>query len=187
MYNGEKIPYLCYTNLYLQPCINQKPFLAQNFKEELIRKSQAGVFSCYDKSIEDLRQKGFEINEGEKELNIELNPEQISIELDAPVFIKDGDSSRGFTKFKTEFKSPIYQLLMVSTYLVQQETKYGDTVIDEPMLLYPNILIDKINRDNGDRVYFVKDKNTNEQIKFATRSIAWPAGLGTESGLLREQ
>jgi len=185
-YQGEKIPYLCYTNLYLQPCLNQKPFLTQYFTDELKKYSKEKVFQCYNDYLEELTAKGYQVIEGEKSLEIALNPEQVVVQLNAPLVISK-DSSEQFTAFKTSINSPIYQLLMIATYLIQQETRYGGSIIDEPMMFYPNILIEKISREDGNKVYIVSDKTTGDKIKFAIRSMAWPVGFGTDTSLMKKQ
>jgi hypothetical protein len=185
-YQGEKIPYLCYTNLYLQPCLNQKPFLTQYFTEELKKNAKAGVLQCYNNYLEDLKARGYQVVSGENSLDLNLNPGQIIIQLNAPVVISK-ESSEQFTTFKTTINSHIYELLLMATYIIQQETKYGDAIIDEPRILYPYIDINKINREDGNTIYFIEDKNTKDQIKFAIRSMAWPIGFGTDADLTKKQ
>ena len=185
-YKGENIPYLCYTNLYLQQCLNQKPLLLEHFKKELERLSKDKILKCYDDFLGELKSKGYETSTGEKKIAIELNPDQIVVELNAPVVIS-GAGSQSFTKFKSAFSSPIYNLLIFATAIIQQETKYGDSVTDELMLLYPNIKISKITVNDGNKVYIIEDKIAGDKIKFAVRSIAWPVGIGRDTGLLRRQ
>jgi len=187
LYQGESIPYLCYTNLYLQNCINQRPFLSQYFTEQLKKIAQEKIYQCYDTYLEELKSRGYQATNAEKSIDISLNPGQIIVKLNAPLVISDLESTQKFSEFKTFVNSPIYELLMIATYIVQQETKYGDSTIDQPMIFYPNIKIEKIRRDDGNVVYIISDKNTKDTIKFATRSLAWPPGYGSDSGLVREQ
>jgi len=186
-YKGEQIPYLCYTNLYLQSCINQKPFLLQYFAAELKKMSQEGVMQCYENSLEDLRKKGIDIGEGQKIFNISLNPDQIVVSLKAPTSAARGGAAVQFTEFKSIIDSPVYNMMLIITYLVQQETRYGDSIIEDPMILHPQFLITKIRRDDGNKVYIIKEKNTGDIFKFATRSVAWPVGYGYGDTLMREQ
>jgi hypothetical protein len=186
-YQGEQIPYLCYTNLYLQSCINQKPFLLQYFAGELKKMSQEGIMQCYEDSLEDLRNRGIDIGEGAKILDISLDPGQIVVSLKAPTSASTGGASVQFTEFKGIINSPIYNMIMIISYLVQQETRYGDSVIEDPMFLHPEFLIKKIRRDDGNKVYVIEEKNTGDIFKFATRSVAWPVGYAYGSELMRRQ
>ena len=38
--------------------------------------------------------------------------------------------------------------------------------------------MEKIRLDDGTKIFVLEDRETEESFKFATRSIAWPAGLG---------
>lgn len=186
-YKGELVPYLCYTNLYLQQCINQKPFLLQHFSEELNKISESEIFQCYEDNLDDLKKRGFEIKEGVKDLEIEINPEQIIATLKAPVVASSGGVSQSYSEFKAILQSPIYNMLMIATYIIQQETRYGDAVIEDAMLFHPELIITKIRREDGNKVYIIENKYTKEVIKFATRSIPWPVGYGTGDPLMKRQ
>lgn len=187
MYEGERIPYLCYTNLYLQQCINQKPFLLQHFSEELEKMSKQEILNCYEKNIEDLKQRGFEIREGEKQIKIALEPGQIIVSLKAPISASSGGVTQSTSEFKSVFDSPLYNMLMIATYIIQQETRYGDSIIEDAMLLHPEIIITKIRRDEGNKVYILENKYTKDIIKFASRSVPWPVGYGVGDPLMRRQ
>jgi hypothetical protein len=186
MYMGEKIPYLCYTNLYLQPCINQKPFLKQHFQEQLEIAVRDKIYQCYDNSLNNLRNQGYEVTGSSKELNISIEPGQIVVQLNAPVTLNKESSSR-FTKFKSEIVSPLYDNLMIATSIVQFESKYGDSDVSTIMFMYPNIIVNKLRQSDGTTLYTIQDKTEENKLQFATRSYAWPAGYGIDSGLLRKQ
>jgi hypothetical protein len=186
MYMSQKIPYLCYTNLYLQPCINQKPFLKQHFEEEITIAVKDKIYQCYEDSLNDLRSKGYEVIGDSKELNISIEPNQIIVQLKAPVTLSRESSSR-FTQFKSSVVSPLYDDLMIATSIVQFESKYGDSDVNTIMFMYPNLVINKLRQSDGTTIYIIQDKTDNNKLQFATRSYAWPAGYGSDTGLLRKQ
>ena len=75
-------------------------------------------------------------------------------------------------------------MLMIATSIVQFETKYGDSDTSALMGFYPDYSIDKIKRSDGTTIYIIEDKQTKLKFQFATRSYAWPAGYGLDSGLI---
>lgn len=186
MYQGDKIPYLCYTNLYLQPCVNQKPFLKQHFEEQLQITVREKIYQCYEDSLNNLRSSGYEVLGSSKELNISIAPNQIIVMLNAPVTLSRESSSR-FTQFKSVTVSPLYDNLMIATSLVQFESKYGDSDVSTIMFMYPDLIINKLRQSDGTTVYIIEDKTDKSKLQFATRSYAWPAGYGIDTGLLRKQ
>jgi len=185
-YKGDRIPYLCYTNLYLQPCLNQKPFLVQHVSDELKKRAKDKIYACYDSFLDDLKSKGYQVSSGEKQIDIQLNPDKIVVELTAPI-TAEKESTQSFTKFKASFNSPLYNMLIFTTAIIQSETKYGDAVTDQFMILYPYIKLVKETTDDGNKIYTIEDKDTGDKIKFAVRSIAWPVGFGQDTGLVRRQ
>lgn len=185
-YQGEKVPYLCYTNLYLQPCVNQNPFIKNNFEEQLTLATKDKIYKCFDNSLNELQRKGYEVSGSARNLTITIDSGKILAELDAPVVLSR-DAANKFTTFKAEVSSQLYEVLMISTSIIQQESKYGDSDIDTLRLYYPNYDINKMKVEDGTTIYSVTDKSSNTEFQFATRSYAWPAGYGSDTGLVKKQ
>ena len=183
LYGGEKVPYLCYTNLYYKPCINQKPFLKQHFEDNLYKSVRVKIDSCFESSLNDLRNQGYEVVGEKGDLSIEIVPGKISVLYDAPVVIQKS-SAQKFTKFSFETSSQIYDILMIATSIVQYETAFGDADVDSLMLYYPDLIVRKMKMSEGTTIYTLEDKQTQTKFQFASRSFAWPAGYGLSEGYL---
>ena len=94
------------------------------------------------------------------------------VEIEAPTTV----GGQRQTRFGVDVNSPIYEILMVSTSILQFEVEYGDADTSSMMFLYPNLIIDKLKRSDGTTIYMIEDKLTKTKFQFASRSIAWPAG-----------
>jgi hypothetical protein len=184
MYNGKEVAYLCYTNLYYKGCTVQKPFLKQHFEDELERAVREEINLCYEDSISELKRKGFDVVSGLPDLDIVLEPGRAVVLLDVPVAVSSQGLSQSFTSFKTEVSSRMYDILMLSTAILQSETRYGEADVTSMMLFYPDFGIDKIRRSDGTTIYIIEDLKSKAKFKFAIRSFAWPAGYGTDTGLV---
>ena len=44
------------------------------------------------------------------------------------------------------------------------------------LIFYPDLVIDKIKRDDGTTVYIIENADLKTKFQFASRSMAWPAG-----------
>jgi|APSaa5957512535_1039671.scaffolds.fasta_scaffold04768_2 hypothetical protein len=172
-YNGEEIGYLCYTNDYHVTCTIQKPFLKQHFQEQLKRKVGQQINLCYENSIDELRAQGYDVSAGSIDFNISIVPSSVRVEIEAPTTV----GGRRVTRFGVDVNSPIYEILMVSTSILQFEVEYGDADTSSMMFLYPNLIIDKLKRSDGTTIYMIEDKLTKTKFQFASRSIAWPPGF----------
>ena len=72
--------------------------------------------------------------------------------------------------------SPVYEMVMIATSILQFEAKYGDFDTSSMMMFYPDYIIDKIKRSDGTTVYILENKIFGNKFQFASRSLAWPAG-----------
>jgi len=183
-YKAEEIPFLCYTNLYYEPCVNQEPFLVSHFQDELLWAISEDIYSCFDNSLDDLRSQGYEVVTGDKSAEIELEIGKVVVHLTAPVVL-ERESAKRFTEFEIEVNNPIYEILGIATSIVQFETSYGDSDVLTLMQFYPDYLIDKIKQSDGATIYVIEDKISGIKFQFASRSFAWPPGYGQKSGLIR--
>lgn len=182
MYLGKQVPYLCYTNLYYQTCTIQKPFLKQHFQENLLNSIKPQILECYDDSIAELRGQGYDVLEGDKNVSISLEPERVIIDLEAPVTL-NLESSRRFTNFRVHVNSGIYNMLMISTTLLQYESTLGDSDVDSLMFYYPDYSVQKLKQGDGTTIYIVKDIKNQNKFQFASKSLVWPAGYTGDSEL----
>ncbi|MCK5449685.1 hypothetical protein KAI32_02370 [Candidatus Pacearchaeota archaeon] len=172
LYGGQEFVYLCYTNEYYKTCTVQVPFLRTNFQEQIGKVMEKKINVCYDNSINDLKSQGYSVTSGDVDYEILIEPGVVRVEVDAPMTV----DSQKFARFNVRVNSPIYDMVMISTSILQSEAKYGDSDISEMMRFYPDYIIDKIKRDDGTTVYILESKVFGTKFQFASRSLAWPAG-----------
>ena len=171
-YGGQEFVYLCYTNEYYKTCTVQVPFLRTNFQEQIEKVMKEKIKVCYDNSIGDLKSQGYSVTSGDVDYEILIEPSVVRVEIDAPTTV----GSQKFARFNVKINSPIYEMVMISTSILQSEAKYGDSDISEMMRFYPDYIIDKIKRDDGTTIYILESKLFGTKFQFASRSLAWPAG-----------
>ncbi len=179
LYQDNKVDYSCYTEDYYSKCVMQKPFLKQEIEQEIAAYIQPKVRECFQSMKSQLERGGSEVAVGNIKTEVSLVPNSIIVTVRAPTTIKK-QGAVSFNNFKTSVKSQIYDLVMLSSSISNYEARYGDSDTLTYMLYYPDIRVEKIERDKG-RVYILTHKPTEEKFMFASRSIAWPAGyLGIE-------
>ena len=172
-YESQNIPYLCYTSEYYKTCTIQVPFLKQNFEKQMEIDTTQKVSACYENSLEELRAEGYSVSSGKLNYSVVVEPGVIRANIQSPTTV---DSNK-FSRFNVKINSPMYDLLMLSTTLLQFETKYGDTDVDTLMTNYPDYVVHKIKRDDGTTIYILESKVYGNKFQFASRSLAWPAGF----------
>ncbi len=182
MYNGENFAYLCYTNLYHTACVNQMPFLKQSFEESLLRASKEKINSCYKNSMTELQSKGYDISSSEPNITISLVPSEVVVDINAGTTVsRTSENTQYLNDFSVKTNSPIYNMLIVSTSIIQYETTMGDTDTSALTVYYPDLSFNKVKRSDGTKVYVVQDRLSGIKFQFATRSFALPAGYDVSS------
>ncbi|MCH7850328.1 MAG: hypothetical protein IH845_01665 [Nanoarchaeota archaeon] len=169
---GIKYPYLCYTNEYYKTCTIQVPFLKQHFEEGVEQKIRDSVNVCYSSAINDLKSRGYDVVSGDVNYEFILEPGIYRVEIEAPTVI----GGARFQKFNIRSNSPLYNMLIISTSILQFESELGDSDLDSIRLFYPEFSVNKLKQGDGTTVYTMKSKLTGDEFNFASRSLAWPAG-----------
>ncbi len=176
-YLEENITFVCYSDEYYKPCVVQQPLLKETFERNLELNLKSAIESCYSNAVDELKSRGYEVLEGKISYDISLQPNQINISINAPTSISTDDSSRRIKNFEIILDSEIYNILMLATSIVQFETSYGDVEVSTLNFYYPNVNVEKTRREEGVKIYNIKD-NKEIEFKFASRSFAWPPGYG---------
>jgi hypothetical protein len=178
MYMDENISFICYTDEYYKPCVVQYPFLKQTLEENLAKIMKSKIEKCYEDSVDNLKLNGYDVTSGEITEKLEIIPDKIRITIDAPTTIKKGESSQSMREpIEININSELYTILTIANSILQFETSYGDAEISSFTFYYPELNIQKIRRDGGNKIYIITDKK-DIKYQFATRSYAWPAGYG---------
>jgi hypothetical protein len=178
MYLDENISFICYTNEYYKPCVVQQPFLKETFEKSLSKKMEPVIQQCYDNAINDLITRGNDVSSGDIKTNITIDPNGVSVLIDAPTSVSNGKSSASFSKIRVNLESNIYTILAVASSLLQFESSYGDSDTSSFNFYYPDLNVQKIRRDDSVKIYIITDKK-DIKYRFASRSYAWPPGYGS--------
>lgn len=180
-YGGREVKYLCYSSEYYKTCYIQQPMIRQHFEQELKKMLDVKAKECFSELKQYYEKKGYDVSNSNVETNISIIPNKVIIGFIAPMTITK-ESSQTFNGFNVEINSEIYDLIMISTSIVDYEAAYGDSETLIYLQYYPNIKIQKDQLSEGTTIYNVSHVITKENFMFASRSVAWPAGYGWEEG-----
>lgn len=171
-YQDEVYPYFCYSSEYYLPCTMQVPFPDAKFEEQLEIALREEINSCYTESLEELKSQGYEVVQGDVNYDITLEQNGVKVKIDAPTIA----GSQKFAKFNVQLDTPIYEMTMIATSILQYETSYGDSDTDTLSTLYPDYKITKLKMTDGSTLYTIESKLSENKYRFATRSMVFPPG-----------
>jgi hypothetical protein len=185
-YNNQTVNYLCYTSEWYKTCSMQTPFLKQTIQEEVNIVSKQKIADCITQMENQLKSRGYNVEiSGSKNGNVEIKPGIVEVGFNFTMTLQKGDApsqTLPSAKFKTEFSSGSYDLIMISSSILNYEARYGDSYPEAFMGFYPNLKVEKKKQEDGTKVYIITDRDTQEKIIFATRSLTWPPGYAIQTG-----
>jgi hypothetical protein len=179
-YNNQSINYLCYTSQWYKTCLMQMPLVKQAIESDVQTLSQQKIASCINNMLSQLNSRGYQTQiKGTKTAIVSIIPGSIIVDFNFTLTLTKADQTQTLlpARFRTEFSSASYDIIMIASSILNFEARFGDSYPESFMSFYPNMKIEKKKQDDGSKVYILQDTDTNERLLFATRSLAWPPGL----------
>ena len=180
LYNNKTVDYLCYTGEWYKTCYMQKPFLKQSMEAELSANTSVAIQKCINTMVTQLQNKGYSVQiKGDKTPLVKIIPDNIEVSFNMTLTLQKGDEKRTFipSMFDTKVSSNSYEMIMIASSIQNFEARFGDSVPETYMSVYPNIKVQKLKQADGTKIYIITDRKTEERLVFATRSLAWPPGM----------
>ncbi len=176
MFNGTKIEYLCYTTENYQRCIMQKPMLKDSFQNEIEKYIGPKIKECFEIEKSSLERKGYSVSYKISNISVDLVPENIILRINSDLRVTKS-KTESYKDIKITKASKYYELVMITSSILNWEARYGDSEIMNYMMFYPELRVEKKKQDEGTTIYIITDKNTREQFVFASRSVVIPVGI----------
>ncbi len=173
LFNNEEFNYLCYQDMDLTPCINHYPMIKSIVEKEIKQDTEAAVRACFITLEQELEDKGYTVSSNFLDYNIELQPDLVSIKINANLEYNKGTESYSFDDFNTAVNSPLYDLLVVVRRIINDEAEDLYFEYDKYMLMYPGFNILRVSFD-GSRIYRVIDRQSGKEFKFAIKGYLIP-------------
>ncbi|MBL7147894.1 MAG: hypothetical protein ISS82_03650 [Nanoarchaeota archaeon] len=166
---SSKINYLCYTESF-EPCANRRPLLARHVENELKNYIMNGLNTCVD--LELIRNEGYKIEEGERELDVSIGTYNVIVNLDYPITITKGDTTIKEERFVKTFNVPLGKLIDVTKDIVDFEIINGEFYNIPYMLENPRVEIEK-HRPGDSKVYRVNIFQDDYFFQFAIQNFVY--------------
>jgi hypothetical protein len=176
LYKGTKYNYLCYTDESYKPCVVQQPLLVPHAESVLKKSLELKARECLAQLKADFESKGYRVSGSNAQLNVSITPHKVIVSFLAPFEISK-ETTQTFRTFYFEKKTELYDLLLISTSIINFESTLGDSETTLYTQYYPDLIIEKT-KTEGDTLYTVSNVVTKDSFSFATRSLVWPVGYG---------
>jgi hypothetical protein len=174
-YQGNKIQYVCYTAEDFKPCEVQIPFLEQRIESEIEKEITPSADFCFSQLLRNYENKGYSVKMEKGSLTVDLLPKKIFVVFGNVVTVTKGNTQR-FDNFNIVLDNNLYELVGISSSILKLETLVGESSLDFYNDNYRWISVEKKDRDDGTKIYIVKDTRTGDKFQFASRSVVWSPG-----------
>jgi len=179
LYRDNKVEYLCYTNQYYKPCVNQEPLYLNHIENEISRFITPKINECFFQLEQELRRRKYSFEQETGGTEIKLEEGRIIVDVDRGVTYSK-DSVQTIDSFSFKFATRVYDLVKVAREIANQEAQFCTFNVASYTTTYPDFSIEEKNigfRETSSSVYIIKDKRTQEELFIAIRSCEIPPGL----------
>lgn len=181
-FGGEKIEYLCYTNEFYKTCVMQQPLLKQHVEYEIVNAIKPRIEGCITELKGQLEKRGYTVTSNRPDVSASIIPENININIKLGMSVAK-EKSVNYDVVTVSVKNRLYDLILISTSILNFEARLGDSDPLNYMFYYPDLKIQKLKQDDGTKIYILEDRETGQIFQFASRSLSWPAGYTGEDVL----
>lgn len=179
LYKDIPVEYLCYTNQYYLTCSIQQPFLKQHIEEEIKTAIKDDAVACLEELRAGFERQGYGVNYVRGDIDVEILPKRVAVNFNNDLTLTKGDTQR-YERLTIFSNNNLYELVGIANSILNWEARYGDSETTSYMNYYRNLKVEKIKQSDGSTVYILTDRNTGDMFQFASRSLAWPPGIGAE-------
>jgi hypothetical protein len=182
VYLNEQVEYLCYTNQYYVPCVMQQPMLKKHIEQEIKSAIQTKSEKCFDDLEKSFKKQGYSVDLKKADLKVELLPKRVAVSFGNELTISKSSTEK-YDSIRVVLNNNLYELVSIVNSILNWEAKYGDAETTTYMNYYHDLKVEKKKQTDGTTVYVLTDRNNLNKFQFASRSVAWPPGYGTEKVL----
>ena len=176
IYYGEKLNFLCYTDNYAA-CVNRRPFLSSYIEGEIDDYLLTKLNECIN--LDSIRGEGFDVQEGEIDVETSVGKYNVIVTLDYPVTISRGDSVINENRFSKTFNIPLGRILEGVKDIVEFDSSLERVPIDNfDVISYAyrtsgeiEIRMDSI---EDSKIYEVNLRDDNYIFRFANKRWVRP-------------
>ncbi|MEK6848543.1 MAG: hypothetical protein AABX65_02840 [Nanoarchaeota archaeon] len=173
-YQGNNLPYLCYTSENYKTCTAQVGVLKTEAETALAEAIKPAVSKCHAQARVASRNTQVE----EKPFALSITPNNIEVKLNSVFTLTQGDAKQTVSGLNVKVASGVYNLLFIAQDIINLEARYGDAFAEGYLREFPHIKVQKLDQGEGSTIFILTDTTTGEQTLFAVRSRVFPPGYG---------
>ena len=177
LYKNKTVGYTCYNNNYYYTCIMQNPSVVSLIRDEIYNYIEPRLESCYSTLKKNMEKKGYDVELKAGNFSVELKPGKVELISNREMTARKNEEVKTYDEFESSITSPIYEMAGIAQEISNQEAKFCNFEYIGFMMLYNRWEIEKDDVNSQTKIYTIKERQTGNSFRFATRSCALPAGM----------
>ena len=161
----------------------QQPMLKEHIEEEISNAIKNSANNCLDELKKNFEKRGYEVSMTKGSIETELLPKRVVIKFNSQITLRKGQTER-FDSLIVSINNNLYEMTSIANSILNFEARYGDSETTTYMNYYRDLKVEKLKQTDGSTIYILTDRNNpRNKLQFASRSVAWPPGYGTDKML----
>lgn len=177
LYNKEKIPYLCTVSEFYAPCIPQEPAFFNYIRKLMENKVALDTENCLTALKKDLDRRGFNVKEDPGQVNLSIEKDFISVKMSKKIYASRTEDSLAIAGIDVQYGTKFYDIIKLEQNIINYESTLCEFNVMSWMKSDPSIIIFTTRTSDSTKIYTLKDRLTERQIKFAIKTCVLPAGI----------
>jgi len=177
LFEQQKIPYLCTVSEFYKPCIPQDPAMIIRVSQLMENKVTRDVKTCLENLYEDFDLENYQVTKQPGEIKLDILPNTINVKLNETIYVSKGESSYTISGFELDYGTKFYDTIRLIQTIVNYESTLCEFNKLNWMKSYPEIIISTTRSSDQTKIYSIKDRLTDREIKFAIKTCVLPAGI----------
>jgi hypothetical protein len=177
LFEQEKIPYLCMVSEFYKPCIPQDSAIFMRVEQIMGNKVTRDVEDCLKKIYSDLEDENYQVTKQKGETSVDISKDSINVKLNETIYITKDENAYTISGFELNYGTKFYDTLK----LIQTIVNYESTICEfnkMNWMKYDNsIAIFTTRTSDQTKIYTLRERLTEREIKFAIKTCVLPAGI----------
>lgn len=176
-YNQQTMPFLCYSSEFYYPCVPQNPLFIEAIRINMENKVSRELSRCILKLKEDYEKKGYLFENSNFNLSLIFNELDIAYDSEMNIKISKGEESILISSKEGRVPSSVPKLLRTAETIVNYESLFCEFNHMTWQVVNKDIVIERFRAGDQTKVYTLRSRNFEDEIKFAIRTCVLPAGI----------
>ena len=177
LFEQEKVPYLCTASEFYKPCIPQDPAMFIRVKQIMENKVARDTEICLTNLYKDLENENYQVTHKTGEVSLDIVQDSINVKLNETIYISKNENSYAISGFDVSYGTKFYDMIKLEQTIVNYESTICEFNKMNWMESNQDIIISTTRTSDQTKVYTLRDRLTNREIKFAIKTCVLPAGI----------